>query len=116
MFVTLGEAADNNEETADEMLGSRVADGPATETWLSSEERTGCNEPGSCDVCDAIADRAEPSPTIDEAGVRVLLTAPARDETAADMLGATVPEGPAADTWESSVDRTGWAETGRSDA
>ena len=45
-----------------------------------------------------------------------MLTAPARDETAADMLGATVPEGPAADTCESSVDRTGWAETGRSDA
>ena len=47
LTVTLGEAADNNAETATEILGSRVADGPAAETTLSSEDRVGRNELGS---------------------------------------------------------------------
>lgn len=94
----LGEAADNNAEICTEILGSRVADGPAAEITLSSEERVGRNELGSCEAWDAIAEMRGPEPRVVGIGVRVLSTAPARDEAAAEILAATVPEGPAAET------------------
>lgn len=50
LIVTLGEAADKNAEISREMLGSRVADGLAAEITLSSEERVGRNELGSCEA------------------------------------------------------------------
>jgi hypothetical protein len=97
-MLTLGGTADSNDDTADEILGFKEADGPATETWLISEERTGLSELGSCDACDSIAERIGRAPMVAETGPRGLSTAPARDKTAAETLGATVPEGPTADT------------------
>lgn len=116
LTLALGDAADNNEEIAEEMRGSEVAEGPAAETWLSSEETAVCREAGRLDALDAIDVRAEPAATVSDTGLRVLPTAPARDVTAAETLGATVPEGPAAETWDRSEDRTGWTDTGSSEA
>lgn len=116
MIVTLGEAADNKEEIAEEILGSKVADGPAAETWLSSEDKFGRNELGNCEAWDAMADRMGPEPIVVETGLRVFPTAPTREEAAAETLADTVPEGPTAEIWDRREDRIGCAETGRSDA
>jgi hypothetical protein len=116
LMLTPEGTADNNDETADDMVGSNVADGPAAETWLTREERIGRKELGSCVACDWIAERIGRAPMVAETGFRVLSTAPAKDKTADETLAANVPEGPTADTWDNSELKAGWAETGSSDA
>ena len=115
LIVTLGEAADNNAEICTEILGSRVADGPAAKITLSSEERVGRNALGSCEAWVAIAEMIGPGPIVVGIGLRVLSMTPARDEAAAETLGGTVPEGPADEILLRSDDKTGCTETGRSD-
>lgn len=51
-----------------------------------------------------------------ESGLRVFPTAPAMDVTASETLGATVPEGPTAETCDRRDDKVGRAETGSNDA
>lgn len=50
LTLELEEAADNNEETAEEMRGSKVAEGPAAETWLSIDATAVCKETGRLDA------------------------------------------------------------------
>jgi hypothetical protein len=102
------------------MLAANVPEGPTADTWDNSELKAGWAETGTSDAWDLIDDKIAPAPAAlpPTVGAReVDCPAPAnKDEAADDRLGASVPDGPTADTCERRDESNGRIELGRFDA
>jgi hypothetical protein len=95
------------EETSDDTLGSRIAEGEA-ETTESKEETIGRTDEGNCEIWDAKDVRAGPITTELPVGS---LTPATMDETREETLGSKVADG-VADTWDKRLDTSGRTDDG----